>query len=115
MDGMEQYLLLQKKMEMLDIALKESKKRGLEYAQAEQDYQITKNEAVLMLRSVDTPATLIQIMVKGEKEVAEKMLRRDIAKTLYESAQEAVNVYKLEVRVLQSNIDREWNNVERNV
>lgn len=113
MDGMEQYLLLQKKMEMLDIALREAKSRGLEFAQAEQEYQIAKNKTVLILRSEDTPATLIQLMVKGEKEVAEKMIKRDIAKVLYESANEAINVFKLEIKVLQSNIDREWNNVER--
>lgn len=110
---MEEYLLLQEKMKMLDAALKEARKRGLEYAEAEKAYQIAKNEAVLLLRSNNTPATLIQLMVKGEKDVANKMIVRDIAKVLYESAQEAVNVYKLEIRVLQSNIEREWNNVER--
>ena len=105
---MELWLELQKKMAYLEKALEQARKRGEEYANAEKEYQIAKNEAVLLLRDQGTPATLIQLQVKGQKDVADKMLRRDIANVLYESAQEAINVYKLEIRVIQEQIEREY-------
>ena len=40
--------------------------------------------------------------------MAELKFKRDCAKANYESVQEAVNVYKLQIKVLENQIDREW-------
>ena len=37
------------------------------------------------------------------------MFNRDVTESKYKAAQEAINVYKLAVRILQNQIEREWN------
>ena len=49
---------------------------------------------------------------KGEEEIARLRLERDIAESLYESAQEAINVQKLKIRVLENQLSREWGAVK---
>ena len=36
-------------------------------------------------------------------------MERDIAQTLYDSSKEAINSYKLQIRIVQEQIQREWN------
>jgi hypothetical protein len=52
--------------------------------------------------------TIISDLCRGDPDVAKLRLERDIALTVYESAQEAINCYKLQIRILDSQIEREW-------
>lgn len=40
--------------------------------------------------------------------IAELRLRRDTAKVLYLNAQEAINVFKLQCRLVEAQLKREW-------
>jgi hypothetical protein len=46
----------------------------------------------------------------GIPEVAEKRFERDVAKTVYEANEEAINSLKLQIRIVESQIQREWGN-----
>lgn len=52
--------------------------------------------------------TLIGDLAKGHPEISELRHKRDVAKVLYWNAQEAINVYKLECRLVEAQIKREW-------
>lgn len=96
---------LHKSMEML-------RQNGNALAKAENEYQCTKAQTVAMMKADGCPMTEISLSIKGQTEVAEAMLKRDLAKVMYESNQEHINVVKLELRVLENQIAREWSNAE---
>ena len=56
------------------------------------------------------PVTEISLTIKGQPAVAEAMLQRDIAQVLYQTTIEHINATKLELRVLENQISREWGN-----
>ena len=96
------------KSALLDAAIKQLGIRGRAYAQAEHDYRVAMRKVILEERANGTPVTIISDLCRGEPEIAKLRLERDIAKTVYESAQEAINGYKLQIRILDSQIEREW-------
>ena len=96
------------KSALLDAAIKQLGIRGRAYAQAEHDYRVAMRKKILEERSKGTPVTIISDLCRGDPEVAKLRLERDIALTVYESAQEAINGFKLQIRILDSQIEREW-------
>ena len=91
-------------------SMKMLRQNGNALAQAENKYQCTKAQTVAMMKADGCPMTEISLSIKGQADVAEAMLKRDLAKVMYESNQEHINVVKLELRVIESQIEREWNN-----
>ena len=86
-------------------------KYGKELAEAERDYKITLRQEALKLRTQkDMPVTLIQQVVYGIPEVAEKRFKRDVAEAMRNTAQENINVQKLQIRILEEKKKREWGN-----
>lgn len=99
-----------RRSEMLEKALSEFSKRGRAYAEAEQSYRVALAQKMLVLRDQGFPATLIGDLARGDKEVARLKLDRDCSEAVYDSAREAINVYKKQIDVLREQIEREWNN-----
>lgn len=84
---------------------------GKRLAEAERDYKITLRTEALKLRSEKgLPVTLIAQIIYGVPEVAELRFQRDIAETIYNTNQEHINATKLKMRILESQIAREWSN-----
>ena len=81
---------------------------GVKKANAEKEYQTVLSQEVLKERDKGTAIGVISLIVKGKKEVAEKRMERDIAEAMYQVAQEKINVAKLELRLLDSQAQREW-------
>ena len=96
------------KSALLDVAIKQLGIRGKAYAQAEHDYRVAMRKKILDERAKGTPVTIISDLCRGDPEVAKLRLERDIALTVYESAQEAINGFKLQIRILDSQVEREW-------
>lgn len=85
---------------------------GLKKAQAESDYQTALSQEVLKERDKGTAIGVIQLIVKGKPEVAKKRFERDVAESMYQVAQEKINIAKLELRLLDSQVAREWGTKE---
>lgn len=83
-------------------------KYGREYAQTEHDYKMELSKEAIRLRSTDMPVTQINLVIYGSGEVPNKRFKRDTAQVMYETAKENINVLKLQMRLLESQIDREW-------
>lgn len=93
---------------LLDSAVSAYRRRGTEYAQAEHDYKIAMAEKVLHLRADGNPVTIIPDLARGDREVARLRLDRDLKEVSYKAAGEAIQSYKLQMRILESQIQREW-------
>ena len=110
-DSMDLYNELQTKIKELNISIKKLRETGTEYAEAERDYKITlRNEALKLRAEKGMPVTLIQQVVYGVPEVAEKRFKRDVKEAVYQANQEAINSIKLQIRVIENQLGREWGN-----
>ena len=107
------YNELQQKIKDLNVSIKKLRETGTEYAEAERDYKITLRQEALKLRAEKgMPVTLIQQVVYGVPEVAEKRFKRDVKEAVYRANQEAINSTKLQIRVIESQLSREWSSNE---
>lgn len=110
---MQLYQELDNKTRLLDAAVKELRSRGTALAEAERDYRIAKAKAILEEREKGTPATVTLDIVKGRKDIANLCFKRDCAEVVYKSALEAINSTKLQLRLLESQVQREWGQAQR--
>lgn len=108
MDGMSLYQELQDKTDMLDVAVREIRSRGQSLSKAERDYRVALRKAVLEERAGGTPVTIISDVCRGREDIAQLRFERDCAETLYRSSLEALNVFKLQARLLENQIQREF-------
>ena len=96
------------KTELLDTAVEKLKRRGKAFAKAESIYRAELAKAILEERANGTPVTIISDICRGKPEIARLRLDRDCKEVLYKSAAEAINNYKLQIRILDAQIEREW-------
>ena len=109
MDGLDLVNEINELSNKLTASGRQMQKYGMELAEAERDYKICLREEALKLRTTkDMPVTLINQVVYGVPEVAEKRFKRDVAETMYKTAQESINTLKLKIRILDAQISREW-------
>lgn len=100
---------VQRLSKSLDAALSAFKKRGIEAAETEREYRIALSADILKERDKGTPVTIISDVCRGKREIADLKLKRDIAEVVFDSAKEAINVYKKQLNVYENQLDREWN------
>lgn len=102
---------LNQKNRELSASIKALRVSGTALAEAEKAYKIKLREEALKLRAEKgMPVTLINQIVYGIPEVAELRFKRDIADTVYQANLEAINSTKLQMRILDAQIQREWGN-----
>lgn len=96
------------KSRLLDAAIRELGIRGRAYAQAEKDYRVAMARKILEERDKGTPVTIISDICRGHPEIAKLRFERDCSEVVYKSALEAINAMKLQIRVLDAQVGREW-------
>lgn len=102
------------KSRMLDTAVKELGTRGRAYAQAEHDYRVALAEKTLLERDKGTPATICSDVCRGDRKIAKLRFERDVAEVVYRSALEAINATKLQIKILDAQVEREWGRASSN-
>ena len=105
---MELYQELQAKTRQLDASIKQLRKNGTEYAQKERDYKVLLRTECLKLKEEGMAIGMIDKTCYGIPSVAEARFQRDIAKVVYEANQEAIASLKLQMRLIENQIQREW-------
>lgn len=105
---MELYEELTEKSNQLDVSVKRLRRSGTEYAEAEKNYKITLRTEVLKLREQGYAVGIIDKIVYGIPAVAEARFKRDIAETVYEANKESINALKLQIRLIDAQLSREW-------
>ena len=99
---------MQDKLNMLNRAVNTLAKNGRALAEGERTYRVALAQLILKMRDAGMPVTIIGDVCRGDSFIADLKLARDTAQAVYDANIEAINVWKLQVRVLESNIGREW-------
>ena len=96
--------------EALDESVRRLRRNGETLAQAERDYKILLRQEVLKLRDEGMAVGVIDKTIYGVPSVAEARFKRDVADAMYRANQEHINATKLHLRIIESQINREWSN-----
>ena len=107
---MDLYNDLQSQVDSLQISLEQLRKTGKEYAEAEKDYKVLLRQEVLKLRAEGEAIGVISLICYGIPKVAEARFKRDVAEAKYIANQEAINTYKLKIRLIENQLQREYTN-----
>ena len=99
---------LRQKTAQLDASIKNLRKSGTAYAQAERDYKVLLRQECLKLRDEGMAIGMIDKTCYGIPSVAEKRFHRDVAEAVYTANKEAINSLKLQMRIINEQIGREW-------
>lgn len=110
--GLDLYQDLKQQTAMLDMALKDFSSNGRKLAEAEKNYKIKLREEVLKLRDTGTAIGVIDKIAYGIPSIAQLRFERDCAKAVYVANMEAINVKKLQIRIIQEQINKEFSNVD---
>ena len=99
---------LEKITNLLNQAIPRLKKRGREYAKAYRDYRVELAKQLLVYKAQGCPVTLCSDLARGEEKVADLKRLEIETETLYRSCLEAINVYKIQIKVIQEQIKKEY-------
>lgn len=105
---MDLYTELELKLSSLDKSVKMLRKTGEAYALAEKDYKIALRQECLKLRDEGTAIGIISLTCYGIPSIAELRFKRDVAESIYKANIESINVLKLELRLIEGQINREY-------
>lgn len=106
------YEELQEKQRHLDLAIKQLRKDGTAYAQAEKEYKIKLREEILKLRDEGVAVGVIDKICYGIPSVADLRYKRDLAEMTYKACQDAIQSIKLQIRIIDNQISREYGSSE---
>lgn len=101
---------LQTKIKELEISIKSLRQNGTNYAKAEKEYKILLRQECLKLRDEGMAIGMIDKTCYGIPSIAEARFRRDVAETIYKANLEAIQSIKLQMRIIEGQLNREWCN-----
>jgi hypothetical protein len=105
---MDDVLRLAELTKQLDVSVRQLRHSGQELAQAEMEYKIKLRETALKMKDGGDSATFIGLTIYGEPNVARLRFKRDVAQAVYLANQESINSCKLQMRLLEDQIARDW-------
>lgn len=90
-------------------SIKLLRRNGVELAEREREYKLTlRTEALKLRQEKGMAVTLIDLIIYGVPEVAQLRFKRDVAQATYDANKEHINVTKLQIRLLESQLNREY-------
>ena len=108
MEGFELIQELHAKTRQLEASIKLLRQNGTAYAQAERDYKILLRQECLKLRDEGMAIGMINMTAYGIPSVAEARFKRDVCEATYKANQEAIQSIKLQMRLIEGQIQRDW-------
>lgn len=102
------YTELQDKTRQLDIAVKELRRSGTAYAEAERAYKVLLRTECLKMREAGMPIGMIEKVCYGIPAVADLRFKRTVAEAVYKANMESINSIKLQMRLIDAQIGREF-------
>lgn len=105
---MELWNEIEEKQSLLDKAINQLAENGYELSKCEREYKVALNKKALELRAEEMPVTLINQVIYGYEEIANLRFKRDNAAVKYNANQEYINTIKLNMRILESQLSREF-------
>ena len=105
---MDLYTELQMLRQKLDSLIEEYRRCGTEHARLDRQYYVIKAATTLELKEQGMPATVISQVIKGIEPVAEAREKMLVAETMARAALEAILSAKLQIKTVDSQLQREW-------
>ena len=99
---------VEKALKDLEKCVSEYKRYNYDYAIKERKYRIALSKKLTELRASGEKVTHLADIARGIPEIAELRFQRDIAEGLKKSSEEGINFYKIKVRTLEGQLQREW-------
>lgn len=109
---MDLYNEIQEKCRLLDNSIKMLRKTGSDYAKAYSDYRIALAKELLILKNEGYAITLAGDIARGKPEIAHLKFEEISKEAIYKANMESINVLKLEIKIIQNQIDKEWGNIK---
>ncbi len=107
---MDLYELLQDKLNKLEVTLKNIRKTSKDYAEAYTNYRIELAKELVRLKDSGMAVTLAYDVARGKQEIAKLKYKEICNEAIYKANLEAINSIKLEIRIIQNQIDKEYGN-----
>lgn len=101
---------IEQAMEDLQKTLSNYKSYQKDYAKKEYEYRVALSKELIRLRAEGQAVTHLADIARGKEEIAKLRFDRDIAEGLVRSAEEGINFYKLKIRELENQYNREYGN-----
>lgn len=103
---------LQRLTNDLNVSIKKLRETGTDFAQAERDYKVLLRQECLRLRDEGMAIGMIDKTCYGIPSVAKARFKRDVKEAIYNANQEAINSIKLQMRIIEGQLNREWNSIK---
>jgi hypothetical protein len=103
---------IQELMNELNISIKALRKTTSEYADAYINYRIKLATKLVELRDEGMPVTIAYDVARGQSDIARLKRNEIIKEGIHLANQEAINSLKLQIRILEGQLQREWSNTK---
>ena len=105
---MDLFNILQKLTKDLNIAVKQLRHTGEEYAKAYTDYRVALAKELVILKNEGYAITLAGDIARGKPEIAKLKFNEISKEAIYKANQESINSIKLQIKIIESQMNREW-------
>ena len=107
---MDLYNEIQEKCKLLDNSIKMLRKTGSDYAKAYTDYRVALAKELIKLKDEGYAITLAGDIARGKPEIAHLKFEEISKEAIYKANMESINVLKLEIKIIQEQLNKEWTN-----
>ena len=97
----------------LSLSIESLIKTGKDYAKAYTDYRVALAKELMILKEEGYAITLAGDIARGKPEIARLKFKEISTEAIYKANQEAINSTKLQIKIIQNQIDKEWGNNEK--
>lgn len=103
---------LQRLTRDLNISVKKLRETGEDYARAYTEYRIALAKELLILKNEGYAITLAGDIARGKPEIARLKFNEISKEAIYKANQESINSTKLQIKIIENQIKREWSDNE---
>jgi hypothetical protein len=103
---------ISQKISLLDNSIKMLRKTGSEYAKAYTDYRVALAKELLILKDEGYAITLAGDIARGKPEIAHLKFEEISKEAIYKANMESINVLKLEIKIIQEQLNKEYGGTE---
>ena len=97
----------------LSLSIKSLIKAGKDYAKAYTDYRVALAKELVRLKDDGMAVTIAYDVARGKPEIAKLKFNEIANEAVYKANLESINAVKLQIKIIQKQIDKEWGNNER--
>ncbi len=101
--------LINRKSNELDVAVKSLRNTGKDYAEAYTNYRVELAKELMRLKSEGYAITLAGDIARGKREIAQLKFKEITTEAIYKANLESINAIKLQIKLLDAQLSREWN------